>query len=295
MYRNIKLAVLTALPVAALSVCALAQNAAPTTTAADSRPSFFQHMLKKMDTNGDGRISLNEYLAAATARFKGIDSQNRGSIDAAAIASSAETVKRDERAAQFMVKRLDTAGNGYVTQDEFLAAAKKRFARLDKAGNGKLTPDELTAARWSHARGANAPAKEATATDATAGTNVRARFAHKRFDKLDTNHDGVVSQDEYLAAATAMYQKLDIQHGGKVTAQELASSPQALKRDERRARHVIKRLDTNGDGVVSQDEFLAAAKTRFGRIDKDADGFIDAGEMPAHRWAHGAKTAPSQG
>jgi Ca2+-binding EF-hand superfamily protein len=290
MSRNIKLAVLTALPMAALSVCALAQSTAPTTTAPDSRPSFFQHMLQKMDTNGDGRISLNEYLAAATARFKGIDTQNKGSIDVAAIASSPETAKRDERMAQFMVKHLDSAGNGYVTQDEFLAAAKKRFARLDKTGDGKLTPDEFAAPRWSRQQaGASQP------TAAVDQSGRRAQFAQKHFDKLDANHDGIVSLDEYLAAATTMYQKLDTQGNGKVTAEELAASPRTLKRDERRAQHQVKRLDTNGDGVVSQDEYLVAAKTRFGKLDKNADGFIDADEMPAHHWAHGSKSKPSEG
>jgi hypothetical protein len=113
MYRNIKLAVLTALPVAALSVCALAQDTAPTTTTADSRPSFFQHMLQKMDTNGDGRISLDEYLAAAAARFKGMDTQNRGSIDAAAIASSPETVEHDQRGFAAVFLPAHAAENGH--------------------------------------------------------------------------------------------------------------------------------------------------------------------------------------
>jgi Ca2+-binding EF-hand superfamily protein len=304
MSRTIRLAVLTALPVAALSICALAQNVAPA-SAASSRPSFFQHMLEKMDTNGDGRISLDEYLAAATARFKGIDAQNKGSIDAADIASSPETVKRDQHMAQFMIKRLDTAGQGYVTQDEFLAAAKKRFARLDKEGDGRLTPDELTGPRWSqHAHGtpasAAASATPATASDTPANNRAqfaqkRAQFAQKHFDALDANHDGVVTEDEYLAGATAQFKKLDVQGNGQLTAQSLASSPEALKRDEHRAQHEVKRLDTNGDGVVSQAEYLAAAKTRFGRLDKNGDGFIDSDELPAHHWAHGGKPMPSQG
>jgi Ca2+-binding EF-hand superfamily protein len=289
MSRNIKLAVLTALPVAALSICALAQNAAPA-AAPDARPSFFQHMLQKMDTNGDGRISLDEYLAAANARFKGIDTQNKGSIDAVAVATSPETAKREERRAQFMIKHLDSAGNGYVTQDEFLAAAKKRFARLDKTGDGKLTPDEFAASRWPRQQAGAAPQDAAAAH-----SGRRAQFAQKRFDKLDANHDGIVTQDEYLAAATTMYQKLDTQGNGKVTAQELASSPRVLKRDAQRAQRVIRRLDSNGDGVVSQDEFLAAARTRFGKLDKNSDGFINADEIPPHRWAHGGRPMPSQG
>jgi len=271
MYRIItRLAV--AAPLTALSLYVSAQSGAPVAPGG-TRPDRFQHMLQKMDTNGDGRISLDEYLAAAGARFKTIDSRNKGSVDAADIASSPEAIKRIDHRANALVKRVDTAGNGYITQDEFVAAAQKRFARLDDNGDGKLTPDEL-AGRWARA--------------AKAQGNGGGRFAQlmqKRFDKADTNHDGVVSIDEYVAAAKALYAQLDTQHNGKVTASEIATSPRAQERAVRVADRLVRHMDTNGDGVVSQEEFLAAAKTRFARIDKDADGFIDAGEAAGGRFA----------
>ena len=143
MYRTTRLAALAAIPMTALSLCAMAQP--PNSGAArGTRPDFFAHMLEQMDTNGDGRISLDEYVAAAGARFKSIDTQNKGSIDAADIASSPAAVERIDHRAESIVKRLDTAGNGYVTKDEVLAAAQNRFARMDANGDGKLTPDELS-------------------------------------------------------------------------------------------------------------------------------------------------------
>jgi Ca2+-binding EF-hand superfamily protein len=277
MSRTTTLAMLTTLPVAVLSIAAFAQSAAP---APDSRPSFFGHMLEKMDTNGDGRISLEEYLASATARFKAMDTKNTGSIDAIQLANSPAVAKRVMRRAATVVARLDKTGDGYITKEEFLAAATKRFARLDKDSNGKLTLDELSAGRLGHAP---RPGSQ------------RAQFAQQRFDKLDANHDGVVTQDEYLAAATAMYRQFDVQDNGKVTAREIAASPQAQERVARATQRMIKRLDTNGDGVVSQAEYLAAAQKRFARLDKNGDGFIDADELPAHRWAHGGKPMPSGG
>jgi Ca2+-binding EF-hand superfamily protein len=270
MFRNIRHAVLAALPLTALSIYAVAQSANP--PAPGSHANFFQHMLQEMDTNGDGRISLDEYLAAASARFKSIDSQNKGSIDAADIASSKSAIARIDRRANAMVKHLDTAGNGYVTQDEFVAAAQKRFARLDKNGDGKLTPDEL-ATRWGH--GAKDPSQASTKS---------VTFAQQRFDRLDSNHDGVVTIDEYVTAAKMLYAQFDTQHNGKVTAAEIAASPKTQERAVRVADRLIRHMDTNGDGVVSQDEFMAAAKTRFTKVDKNGDGFIDADEG-AQRWA----------
>ena len=272
MFRIVRNAGLVALPMAVISICAFAQAADP--PASGGRANFALRAIQKMDTNGDGRVSLDEYLAAATVHFKSLDSQNKGSIDAADLASSKMALMRIDHRANALVKRLDTAGNGYVTQDEFVAAAQKRFARLDKNGDGKLTPDEL-GSRGRH--GAD------SSTGAAPGKGAQA--VSKRFAAIDTNHDGVVTLDEYVAAAQARFVKLDLQHNGKVTASEIASSPATQERALRMANRFVERMDANGDGVVSQDEFLAAAKARFAKIDKNGDGFIDADEMAGQRWA----------
>jgi Ca2+-binding EF-hand superfamily protein len=282
MFRTIARSVLMALPATALSVCALAQ------TADSGHPSFYQLMLQKMDTNGDGRISLDEYVAAATARFKNIDTQNKGSIDAADIAAAPVTLQRDEKIATAIVKHMDPSGKGYITQDDVVTAAKARFAKLDKNGDGKLTPAELTA-RGMHA---HASAANANATAANPQwQQKRAEFQQKYFDRIDTNHDGVITQDEYVAAATARFNKADTNGSGEITAQQIASSPRMVKREQRFASREVKHMDTNGDGVVSQDEYIAAAKARFAKLDKNGDGFIEADEVPAHRWAHAKQSA----
>lgn len=258
MSRITTLAMLTALPVSVLSIATFAQNGKPTV---DARPSIFRHMLAKMDTNGDGRISLDEYLTAATTSFKRIDTQSQGSVDATQLAKSPAATERILHRAKALVNHLDKAGNGYVTPDEFRVAATKRFARLDQNGDGRLTRGELG----------------------------------KRFDKLDANHDGVVTQDEFLAAAAAMYHGFDTLANGRVTAKEIASSPMAAERAAHIASHLVKQMDSNGDGIVSQEEFLASARKRFILLDKNGDGFIDAGEWPMPHWVHDAKPTPSDG
>jgi Ca2+-binding EF-hand superfamily protein len=272
MSRTIRKTALATSLLAVFAISAFAQSNSP--PVAPAHAGFFQHMLQKMDTNGDGRISLDEYLAAASTQFKSIDTKNKGSIDAADLASSPQAMERIDHRAEAMVRRLDTAGNGYVTQDEFVAAAQKRFTRLDKNGDGKLTPDELTG-RWAH--GGNA---------ATKGSGQTGKSTAERFDKLDTNHDGVVTMDEYVAAATALFHQFDTAGDGQVTAAEIEAAPKTQQRVVNTANRMIKHMDTNGDGSVSLDEYLAAAKTRFAKIDKNGDGYIDADEVGAgHRWA----------
>lgn len=251
----------------ALAVLPLGAAAAPAPpgTAPDGRAA---NMLRRLDSNGDGRISLDEYLAAATQRFQAIDAEHHGSVDAAAIASSPAALERIDRRAERLVHRLDTAGNGYVTQAEFVLAAQNRFTRLDANGDGRLTPDELAAAHHGHGRSAGPQAPD----------NAQAR-ATRHFDRLDANHDGVVTADEFIAAAKAMYAKLDVRHDGKVTAADIAASPRAQRRALRVANRLVRRIDANGDGLVTRDEFIAAAKQRFARLDRNGDGFIDAAEL----------------
>src|SRR5215831_9553744 len=92
---------------------ALCTSAAAIAQTTDGSPKYFEHMLKKWDANGDGRISLEEYLAAATAHFQQIDAQNKGAVSADQIASSPKAQERIERRTAGLVRHLDTAGNGY--------------------------------------------------------------------------------------------------------------------------------------------------------------------------------------
>ena len=41
----------------------------------------------------------------------------------------------------------------------------------------------------------------------------------------------------------------------------------------------MKKMDTDGDGAVSKDEFMAHAEKKFSRKDKNGDGVISADEM----------------
>src|SRR4051812_30583965 len=42
---------------------------------------------------------------------------------------------------------------------------------------------------------------------------------------------------------------------------------------------VFDSADTNGDGVVTREEFQAARERLFGRLDRNGDGFIDADDL----------------
>jgi Ca2+-binding EF-hand superfamily protein len=129
-----------------------------------------QDFFKKADTDGDGKISKDEFKAGMP--------QGANADD--------------------LFSKLDTNGDGYIDESENAAAAQRVhkghhrrkdadplevFQKADKDGDGKISKADFKSAL---------PA----GTDSTAAGQV--------FDSMDTNQDGVVDAAEYMAAMEKM-------------------------------------------------------------------------------------------
>lgn len=109
-----------------------------------------------------------------------------------------------------------------------------------------------------------------------------------------------------------MFQKADADKDGKVTLAELTTALDARMKSEREG--MFARIDANGDGQVSKEEFLAfeppgqdgdGKKRRrgpdpaemFKRHDRNGDGVITVDEVkrPDHREGHEGKPPKGQG
>lgn len=99
-------------------------------------------------------------------------------------------------------RAMDTNGDGKVTRAEAEASAKSRFDEMDANKDGKLTGDELPGkGRWAKRHGGEGKDDD-KADDKAAGISKSAFVdrALKRFDRLDQNSDGIVTQEEIDAA-----------------------------------------------------------------------------------------------
>ena len=98
------------------------------------------------------------------------------------------------------------------------------------------------------------------------------RFASAQFDRLDTDRDGVVDHDEFVAAVK---RALD-----RASPTRKAQVQRSLDRRET----LFKTLDQHGDGKLTKDEYLAGTREHFAEIDAKKSGMITADDLrQAHR------------
>ncbi len=87
-------------------------------------------MMQRIDTDGDGKVSLAEHSARGEARFKRLDSNGDGML------SKEEFLARSNQ----RFKEADADGNGFVTWEERRQMRMKRFRKWRQGPPGQGRP-----------------------------------------------------------------------------------------------------------------------------------------------------------
>ncbi|HVY99814.1 MAG TPA: EF-hand domain-containing protein [Dongiaceae bacterium] len=118
-----------------------------------------QHILARVDTDHDGKISKVEFDAESATLFKRLDKNSDGKIAADEVPAR----HWGARGPQFGM--MDTDKDGKVTKAEFTAAEDRMFQKLDANGDGVITRDEMQAAHHRHGQDGMVPPPGAPAPD----------------------------------------------------------------------------------------------------------------------------------
>ncbi|MGO8095505.1 EF-hand domain-containing protein [Rhizobium leguminosarum] len=168
------------------------------------------------------------------------------------------------------VAQLDSDGDGYVSKAEFAAArpsdvtedqANTLFDSFDSESTGSLSVDAL------------AEAMSAQQSQRPGGGDLASLLSD-----LDTDGDGSISKDEFVAGrpsdvtedqAGTLFDSFDSEGAGSLSVDALteAMSAEQSQRSEGppppppaeddQSQSLLSDLDTNGDGLVTMDEFMA--------------------------------------
>jgi Ca2+-binding EF-hand superfamily protein len=153
---------------------------------------------RSLDWNGDGKLTLAEYVAAQRVRFSGLDRDAVGSVSCAAGAGNARG------ALSAFCADYDTNMDGHVARAELDDAVAKRFSQVvGRAGAMDLTQFQLSEQQ----RFATANARAFRRLDADGDGQLTVReFADaelKTFARLDKNNNGVLEPGELHPRAVA--------------------------------------------------------------------------------------------
>jgi hypothetical protein len=111
------------------------------------------------------------------------------------------------------------------------------------------------------------------------GGYARGLRSEKLMHKMDTNGDGMVSKDEWIAYQEKVFAMLDKDKTGKLDAKtfvspsggELVTFATGGYARGLRTKAMMHKIDTDGDGTISHDEFIAYQTKVFDMMDTSTE------------------------
>lgn len=238
------------------------------------------------DDNADGRLTRDEFDAFRRKRFDATDANGDGTVDV------------EEYVQEFEDRMRQQLEQG---RGEQIGQARRRFAALDADKDGQVSRTEFDASGervWSEgrkalaAKGAGAKAgEEKTAEAAARFDRNRNRLvlpsshtAEGFLQLFDGNGDGKVERAEFDQARQAQFARTDTDGNGALGQDEyLAEYEDRLDRhvatlaggSDKQTRVRFGALDTDKDGSMTFAEYQASGKRTFDAADRNRDGVVD--------------------
>jgi Ca2+-binding EF-hand superfamily protein len=221
------------------------------------------HFLEDYDTNHDGKVTKDEFNRTVGARFAAI--AHGQPINAQQFETDALKKYHDREMKMF--RRADWNNDGKLTLDEYMVPLRVKFSYADRDGTGVVN-----CAPRNQAATPNNYQPAASNT----GERRRGRSSRGLCFTADLNEDGKVTHQEFDAANAKKF--ADAAHGGKALTFDQFAAIGIAKYQQVSAR-IFQRLDENGDGKLTIQEYAVPMQKLFAKLDKNHDGVATKDEI----------------
>lgn len=159
------------------------------------------------------------------------------------------------------------------TRAEAVAKVQKHFAMMDTNRDGAIAADEMSAMGGKHHGARMGHDGDEMAMHDGPMANPGAMF-----DRLDANHDGSISRDEFAKGREMRIERKVVINGAPSGE---GGGNRNMMHAHQMGNHMLKMADSNKDGRITLPEMTAAALQRFDRTDTNRDGTVTREERKA--------------
>ena len=169
-----------------------------------------EEQFSALDSDGDGLVTQDEIASAIDSKLASFDGEMPSKEEFASLLSDLglempePPAKANENSAMsddfssMIMSQYDSNGDSSLSSDEVSLLSSDEFSALDTNSDGTISTDELSSAFEQVASSGTPPPPPPSGGGQMASSSSSS--SSEEYDELDTNKDGVVSQEEKNAA-----------------------------------------------------------------------------------------------
>ncbi len=170
-----------------------------------------EEQFSALDTDSDGLVTQDEIASAIDSKLSSYDGEMPSKEEFASLLSDmglempeppalpqAENSAMSKDFSSMIMSQYDSNGDSSLSSDEVSLLSEDEFSALDANSDGTISTDELSSAFEQVASSGTPPPAGGGGQMASASSS--SSTSEEEYDELDTNKDGVVSQEEKNAA-----------------------------------------------------------------------------------------------
>jgi Ca2+-binding EF-hand superfamily protein len=163
-----------------------------------------------LDSNGDSLVTQDEIASAIDSKLASYNGEMPSKEDFASMLSdlglempeppeSKQSSASGEDFSSLIMSQYDSDGDSLLSSSEVSVLSDEEFSALDTDSDGSISSDELSSA-FDEVASLSSSGQTQSSSASGGGSSGSSIVQDEEYDELDTNKDGIVSQEEKNAA-----------------------------------------------------------------------------------------------